>query len=212
MTVEMAGALEYPEAGVNVDAERDWIRSIRGGDPQTYRLLVERYQSRIYRLVARLLGPGHRDIEDVVQEVFVKAYFSLNRFREESSFGTWITRIAINRARDELRKQSKGRVSLDGELSQESLQMLRDYCSQLDSDEKNRSPSEAISQLVGRAVASLPEHLRVVVSFKDMEGLSYQEVSQVLNCSVGTVKSRHARARERLRKFLSPNFSDFVRR
>ncbi len=212
MTVEMTGALKYPEAGVSVDAERDWIRSIRGGDPQTYRLLVERYQSRIYRLVARLLGPGHRDIEDVVQEVFVKAYFSLNRFREESSFGTWITRIAINRARDELRKQQKGRVSLNGELSQESLQNLRDYFNQPDSDEKNRPPSEAISQLVGRAVASLPERLRVVVSFKDMEGLSYQEVSQVLNCSVGTVKSRHARARERLRKFLSPNVSDFVRR
>ncbi len=195
------------------DTERDVVRRVRDGDSDAYRLLVERYQARIHRLVGRVLGPDHGEVDDVVQEVFVKAFFSLGKFREDAMFSTWITRIAINRARDEIKKQS-GRVSLDAEPGEEAVRGLRDLLSTEDTHEheQEEASESAVSGLVARTVASLPERFRVVITLKDMEGHSYQEVGQILNCSVGTVKSRHARGRERLRKLLAPHVSEFVRR
>ncbi|MCY4442890.1 MAG: sigma-70 family RNA polymerase sigma factor [Deltaproteobacteria bacterium] len=195
------------------DTERDVVRRVRDGDSDAYRLLVERYQARIHRLVGRVLGPDHGEVDDVVQEVFVKAFFSLGKFREDAMFSTWITRIAINRARDEIKKQS-GRVSLDAEPGEDAVRGLRDLLSTEDTHqrEQEEAPDSAVSGLVARTVASLPERFRVVITLKDMEGHSYQEVGQILNCSVGTVKSRHARGRERLRKLLAPHVSEFVRR
>ena len=208
----MAETLVYPDPAEEADAERDWIHRVREGESETYRLLVERYQSRIYRLVSRLLGPGHGEIEDVVQDVFVKAYFSLKTFREDSSFRTWITRIAINRARDELKKQSHN-VALNEEISQESIEQMSDYFNRSDQDEESIPPYRVtVGRLVAGAVASLPERLRIVITLKDMEGLSYQEASQVLKCSVGTVKSRHARARKRLKQVLTAHAPELLRR
>ena len=207
----MTEALPYPLT--LEDAERDVVRRVRDGDSDAYRLLVERYQARLHRLVGRLLGPDHGDVDDVVQEVFVKAFFSLNKFREDATFGTWITRIAINRARDELKKQS-GKVSLDAEPGEDAVQGLRDLLSTDEprDDEKLDASESAVSRLVARTVAALPDRMRVVVTLKDMEGNSYQEVAGILNCSIGTVKSRHARARERLRQMLAPHVAELARR
>ena len=185
------GSLPHRDVQVNADAERDWIRKARGGDPHTYQLLVERYQARIYRLVARFLGSEHGDIEDVVQEVFVKAFFSLGRFREDSSFATWITRIAINRAKDELKKRAS-RNALGELLAPELIDEIKGYVQQEDPDEERPEPPKALCDLVNRALAVLPERLRVVVTLKDMENLSYLEIGELLKCSVGTVKSRHS--------------------
>lgn len=187
------------------DTERDVVRRIRGGDSDAYRLLVERHQARIHRLVGRLLGPDHSDVDDVVQEVFVKAFFSLGKFREDAAFGTWITRIAINRARDELKRQS-GKVSLETEPSEDAVEGLRDRLAtdEHHDGEANEAREAAISGVVARTVARLPDRLRIVVTLKDMEGNSYQEVARILNCSLGTVKSRHARGRARLRQMLAP--------
>ena len=200
----MTEALPYPLT--LEDTERDVVRRVRDGDSDAYRLLVERYQARIHRLVGRLLGPDHGDVDDVVQEVFVKAFFSLGKFREDATFGTWITRIAINRARDELKKQS-GKVSLDAEPGEDAVQGLRDRLSTepFGGDGEDQPADTAVSSLVARTVACLPDRLRVVVTLKDMEGNSYQEVAGILNCSIGTVKSRHARARQRLRQMLAPH-------
>ena len=194
------------------DDERDWIRRSREGDAQAYRLLVERYQSRIYRLVSGLLGYEHGNVDDVVQEVFVKAYFSLKRFREEAAFATWIYRIAVNRARDEARRASR-HVSLDTSLSGEARQALQGLWDQA-GNEENDDPavSESLRRFVSQAIAALPDKLRTVVTLKDLEGLSYQEVGRILKCSVGTVKSRHSRARERLRATLVPHLPDLQTR
>ena len=190
------------------DEERDWIRRSRQGEAHAYRHLVERYQGQVYRLVSSLLGYQHGNVDDVVQEVFVKAYFSLKRFREDAGFATWIYRIAVNRARDEIRKGAR-HVSLDTTLSGEAAQALRALWYQA-SDEEEEAPmaSEALQRFVSQAITALPEKLRTVVTLKDMEGLTYQEVGQVLNCSVGTVKSRHSRARQRLRTLLAPHLPD----
>ena len=190
------------------DEERDWIRRSRQGEAHAYRHLVERYQGQVYRLVSSLLGYQHGNVDDVVQEVFVKAYFSLKRFREDAGFATWIYRIAVNRARDEIRKESR-HVSLDTTLSGETAQALRGLWDRA-GDEEEEAPmaSESLQRFVGQAITALPEKLRTVVTLKDMEGLSYPEVGQVLNCSVGTVKSRHSRARKRLRALLAPHLPD----
>jgi RNA polymerase sigma-70 factor (ECF subfamily) len=147
----------------------------------------------------------------VVQDVFVKAYFSLKSFREDSSFRTWITRIAINRTRDERKKQSH-KIALNDEISQESFEQMSGYLNQPEQEENPPHYTETVGRLVTDAVASLPERLRMVATLKDMEGLSYQQVSQVLGCSVGTVKSRHARARARLRQLLTAHAPELLRR
>lgn len=203
----MAETLPYPLTLQGT--ERDIVRRIRDGDADAYRLLVERHQARIHRLVGRLLGPDHGDVEDVVQEVFVKAFFSLSKFREDAAFGTWITRIAINRARDELKRQS-GNVSLDAEPSEDAVDGLRDrlVAGEPRDDDRNEAREAAISGVVARTVARLPDRLRIVLTLKDMEGNSYQEVSRILNCSIGTVKSRHARGRARLRQMLEPHVAE----
>ena len=194
------------------DDERDWIRRSRDGDAQAYRHLVERYQNPIYRLVSGLLGYDHGNVDDVVQEVFVKAYFSLRRFREEAAFATWIYRIAVNRVRDEARRASR-HVSLDTNFSEEARQALQGLWNQTGNQEdENPDVSESLQRCVSQAIAALPDKLRTVVMLKDLEGLSYQEVGQILKCSVGTVKSRHSRARENLRTLLGPHFPDLQTR
>jgi len=209
--LKIMSSLPHPEPSAEADAEREWIRKSREGDPQFYRFLVERYQARIYRLVARFLEPEHGDIEDVVQEVFTKAFFSLGRFREDSSFVTWITRIAINRAKDELKKRSN-RNTLGEPVEPEWIEEVKDHVQQSDDKEEEKpEPPGALRTLVDRALAALPERLRVVVTLKDMEGLSYQEIGEVMKCSVGTVKSRHNRARKKLREILSAEFGELRR-
>ena len=195
------------------DEERVWVRRSRQGDPNAYRHLVERYQGRVHRLASGLLGYQHGNVDDVVQEVFVKAYFSLKRFREDAGFATWIYRIALNRARDEMRKAAR-HVSLDTTLRDETVQALRALWNDADDAEidETRTAPEALQRFVGQAVTALPDKLRTVLTLKDLEGLSYQEVGRILKCSVGTVKSRHSRARQRLRDLLAPHLPDLLGR
>jgi len=194
------------------DTERDLVRQVREGDSDAYRLLVESHQTRIHRLVARLLGVDHGAIDDVVQDVFVRAYFSLDKFRQDAQFGTWITRIAINRARDELKKQS-GRVPFDEEFGEGALGKLQASIGIDTADEEQPEETHNLAgRLVTRAVAELPERFRITIMLKDIEGYSYQEVSEILKCSLGTVKSRHARGRAKLKQLLSPYLDQLVRR
>ena len=177
-----------------VDDEQRWIEQAKAGDASAYRLLVERHEEAIARLVSRLLGADHPSLDDVAQDVFVRAYMALERFRGEASFRTWLTRIAVNRCRDEQRRTQR-RWSLRRALKQQAAL-------EPPPDEALEDAPDAIGQQVQDAVAALPEKLRVVVTLKDLEGYSYDEVSRILQCKLGTVKSRHARGREQLRRRL----------
>ncbi len=189
------------EAMISVDDEQTWIDQAKAGDSSAYRMLVERHQEIIARLVGRLLGGDHPGLDDVVQDVFVRAYFALDRFRGQAAFRTWLTRIAVNRCRDEQRR-AKRRHTLTQTLAQHAA-IEQGVSLACDRDDLQETP-DAIGQQVQNAVASLPEKLRVVVTLKDLEGYSYEEVSRILECKLGTVKSRHARAREQLRRRLEP--------
>ncbi len=185
---------------VTADDEQTWIRQAQAGDPSAYRLLVEHHQGAMARLVGRLLGPEHASLDDVIQDVFVRAYFALDRFRGQSAFRTWLTRIAVNRCRDEQRRTQR-RWVLTQTLTQRAA-MGQDTAPEQPRDAFEEAP-DAMGQQVQTAVASLPEKLRAVVTLKDLEGYSYEEVSRILQCKLGTVKSRHARAREQLRQRLA---------
>jgi RNA polymerase sigma factor (sigma-70 family) len=133
--------------------------------------------------------------------VFVRAYFALDRFRGQASFRTWLIRIAVNRCRDEQRRTQR-RWSLTRALAQQAA--IEQETAPEAQGEVLQEAQDGIGQHVQNAVASLPEKLRVVVTLKDLEGYSYDEVSRILECKLGTVKSRHARAREQLRRRLEP--------
>jgi RNA polymerase sigma-70 factor (ECF subfamily) len=185
----------------NADALRQMndealITAFQGGDRDVYRILVERHQERIRNLLFSIFHD--RDlIDDLAQEVFIKAYQALPNFRFEASFYTWLYRIAVNKSRDELRKKKMRRFfsfqTLDEGIEQE-LNV------RLSVPPENRDTQE----LVALGLQTLPEKFRTAVVLKDIDGLSYEEIAEVMQCELGTVKSRISRARAMLRKALKP--------
>jgi RNA polymerase sigma-70 factor (ECF subfamily) len=172
------------------------ISLFQSGDRDVYRILVERYQERIRNVLFSIFHD--RDfIDDLAQEVFIKAYQALPRFRFEASFYTWLYRIAVNKSRDELRKKKVRRFfsfqtldeGFDGEIA-----------ARLSVPPQERDAQE----LVALGLQTLPEKFRTAVVLKDIDGLSYEEIAEVMQCELGTVKSRISRARTMLRKALKP--------
>jgi RNA polymerase sigma-70 factor (ECF subfamily) len=190
-------ALPKPNAEVlrKMDDEA-LITAFQSGDLDVYRFLVERYQERIRNLLFSIFHD--RDfIDDLAQEVFIKAYQALPHFRFEASFYTWLYRIAVNKSRDELRKKKARRFF--------SFQTLDDGIEKELNVRLSVSPENRDTQeLVAMGLQTLPEKFRTAVVLKDIEGLSYEEIAKVMQCQLGTVKSRISRARAMLRKALKP--------
>ena len=161
------------------------VERAQKGDSRAFELLVSKYQRRLTRLLFRFVKDEH-EVNDVAQEAFIKAYRALPNFRGDSAFYTWLYRIAINTANDE------------GELLDLTEQMP-DYRTP-ETDLLNRE----IIHTVDAAVAGLPEELRQAIMLREMEGLSYEEIAQTMNCPIGTVRSRIFRAREVIAKELRP--------
>ncbi|RPI02817.1 MAG: sigma-70 family RNA polymerase sigma factor [Ignavibacteriae bacterium] len=172
------------------------IIAFQNGDLDAYRFLVERYQERIRNLLYSIFHD--RDyIDDLAQEVFIKAYQALPRFRFEASFYTWLYRIAVNKSRDELRKK-KARRFFSFQTLDEGVE--KELNTRLSVQPENRDSNE----LVALGLQTLPEKFRTAVVLKDIDGLSYEEIADVMQCELGTVKSRISRARAMLRKALKP--------
>jgi len=166
------------------------------GEEQAYRHLVERYQERIRNLIYSIFKDREL-VEDLSQEVFLKAYEALPHFRFESSFYTWIYRIAVNKSRDELRRRKIRRF-----LSFQALD--NGVRAELDMRMSTPPQTNEYADIVSLGLKALPDHQRIVVVLKDIEGLSYEEIADVLQIEVGTVKSRLSRARGMLREVLGP--------
>jgi RNA polymerase sigma-70 factor (ECF subfamily) len=190
-------ALPKPDAEVlrKLDDET-LIIAFQSGDSNVYRFLVERYQERIRNLLYSIFHD--RDfIDDLAQEVFIKAYQALPHFRFEASFYTWLYRIAVNKSRDELRKK-KARRFFSFQTLDDGIE--KELNVRLSVQPENRDSQE----LVAMGLQTLPEKFRTAVVLKDIEGLSYEEIAEVMQCELGTVKSRISRARAMLRKALLP--------
>ena len=186
--------------------EQELVHSAQKGDTSAFGQLVEAHQSKIYSLCYRMTGNAE-DAADLTQEVFLSAWRSLSRFQEQSSFGTWIYRMATNASIDFLRREKRRQV-LSMTMEEDSEERQAQVPDERYSPHRLLEQKEARQAVAGALAALSPEHRQVLV-LREMEGLSYQEIGQLLDLEEGTVKSRIARARLALRDFLikSGNFS-----
>lgn len=170
------------------------VRRVQGGDRVAFDLLVQKYQHRIAHLIGRYIRDP-AEVEDVAQEAFVKAYRGLASFRGESAFYTWLYRIAINTAKNHLvaagrRVPDHGIDAADAE-QYESGSLLHETATP-----ERTLLTDEIERTVYRAIEGLPAELREAITLREMEGLSYEEIAAVMDCPIGTVRSRIFRARE----------------
>ncbi len=188
------------------DADAPLIERIKNGDVKAFEMLVVKYQRRIERLIGRMV----RDVDlvpDIAQETFIRAYRAIPQFRGESAFYTWLYRIAVNTAKKTL-----------GELKRDPLVTESARASRDDDDETSRTENELtdgetpeailaskeIAAAVNAAIEALSEELRQAITLREIEGLSYEEIAEMMNCPIGTVRSRIFRARESIAARLRP--------
>jgi RNA polymerase sigma-70 factor (ECF subfamily) len=186
-----------------VDETRSLVSRAKNKDVCAFEKLVRIYQNKVYGLCFKLSG-NHEDAQDLAQETFVKAYGSLKGFRNEADFGTWLHRIAVNTWLNLCRKNSSHHtLSLDEPYQwNDSGELQREVAAAEDCDPLLSLEAKEFQALVRTALSSLTEEHRTVIVLRDIEGYSYEEVSRMLGCSLGTVKSRINRAREVMRRKL----------
>ncbi|MEW5248221.1 RNA polymerase sigma factor RpoE [Microbulbifer sp. 2201CG32-9] len=170
------------------------VERVQKGDKRAFDLLVLKYQHKILAVVSRFIK-DHSEVQDVTQEAFIKAYRALANFRGESAFYTWMYRIAINTAKNHLVARGRRPPSSDVDLEDAEYYSGADLLRDNDTPE-NQLFRDQLETAVHAAIRALPEDLRSAVTLREMEGLSYEEIAEVMSCPVGTVRSRIFRARE----------------
>ncbi len=182
--------VQYPQI-LNLDDDFSLIKRFIEGDESTFNVLMLRHKEKVRNIIYLTLN-NHELVDDIAQEVFITVYKNLGRFRFESQFTTWLYRITINKCKDHLRK----------------IRIRSIFTAISDSDNEpgyTTSPEDKdTAEIVRAGISKLPEKLRVPLLLKDIEGLSYQEIAEAVQCEIGTVKSRIFRARESLRNILKP--------
>jgi RNA polymerase sigma-70 factor (ECF subfamily) len=172
--------------------DRDLVRRIRDGDAEALRAIVERYQDRIFSLIFGIVRDRH-EVEDVAQEVFLKVYTRIQAFDERSKFYTWLYRVAANAAKDHVKKRSRRpAVALEED----------DVIRSTGDNPLGHAAAAETRRLVREAIAALPLRYREVLTLRELDGLSYNEIAGVLKISIGTVESRLHRARAKLKRRL----------
>lgn len=187
-------------SGKNIDLEL--VRQVQNGDKRAFDLLVLKYQSKIINLVSRFVHDPH-EAQDVAQEAFLKAYRALGNFRGDSAFYTWIYRIAINTAKNHLVAQNRRPPGTDVD-AQEAEQFMDVHKLHEYATPERVLLTDEIEKTVTQAIEALPEDLRTAITLREIEGLSYEEIAQAMDCPVGTVRSRIFRAREAIDAKLQP--------
>ena len=179
------------------------VRRVQGGDKKAFELLFSKYQRRVNRLVSRFVR-SDEEVEDIVQDSFIKAYRALPAFRGDSAFYTWLYRIAVNTAKNYLVSSSRrphaisdyGSTDEDGFREDELVSHMNTPESELITRE--------IAETVNSTMSDLPDDLREAITLREIEGLSYEEIAEVMGCPIGTVRSRIFRAREAISEKIKP--------
>ncbi len=185
------------------DVDQLLVDRVQLGDKKAFGLLVSKYQRKLMRLVSRLVR-DQAEAEDVVQEAFIKAYRALPQFRGDSAFYTWLYRIGINTAKNYLVTQGRRMpTSTDSDIQEAETfddgEQLRDI-----NTPESMLATKQIAETVNIAMEALPEELRVAITLREIEGLSYDEIALAMGCPIGTVRSRIFRAREAIAEKLRP--------
>ncbi len=187
-----------------LDAEL--VKQAKQGELAAYELLVNRYQQKVANVISKFIKDRH-EIQDVAQEVFIKVYRALPNFRGESSFYTWIYRIAVNTSKNHLVARSRRIQNTQVEFEDaESFASNEDYRN-LDTPDAVYARGE-LEQTMSKAIAQLPEDLKAAIVLREVEGLSYDEIAAQMDCPIGTVRSRIFRARDAIDQALRPLLQD----
>ena len=188
------------------NADRELVKRVQAGDKQAFDMLVLKYQHKLVKLISRYVH-DHAEALDVSQEAFIKAYRAIPNFRGDSSFYTWLYRIGINTAKNHL--VSQGRRPPDSDIDAQDAERY-----DIESRLKDQESPEALAQrdqvqaTVISAIEQLPEDLRVAITLREFQGMTYEEIAQAMECPIGTVRSRIFRAREAIDRRLRPLISD----
>lgn len=185
------------------EIDRQLVTRAQHGDKQAFNLLVEKYQRKLARLLSRFIRDP-AEVEDVTQEAFIKAYRALPAFRGDSAFYTWLYRIGINTAKNYLmamgrRAPTSTEVEAEEAEGFEEGEQLRDI-----NTPESLLLSNEIAQTVNSTIEKLPEELRRAIQMREIEGMSYEDIAQAMDCPIGTVRSRIFRAREAIAGRLRP--------
>jgi len=185
------------------EIDQQLVERAQRGDKSAFELLVAKYQRKLARLLSRFIRDP-AEVEDVAQEAFIKAYRALPSFRGESAFYTWLYRIGINTAKNYLVAMGR-RAPTTTEFDSEDAENFEDGDQLRDvNTPENELMSKQIAQTVNDTMEALPEELRTAIVLREIDGLSYEEIATVMNCPIGTVRSRIFRARETIGERLRP--------
>jgi RNA polymerase sigma-70 factor (ECF subfamily) len=185
------------------EIDQQLVERAQRGEKQAFELLVSKYQRKLARLLSRFIRDP-TEVEDVTQEAFIKAYRALPTFRGDSAFYTWLYRIGINTAKNylvALGRRAPTTTDIDSEEAEgfEDGEHLRDL-----NTPENEMMSRQVAETVNQTLEELPEELRTAITLREIEGLSYEDIANIMNCPIGTVRSRIFRAREAIAERLRP--------
>ncbi|MCC7486876.1 MAG: RNA polymerase sigma factor RpoE [Burkholderiales bacterium] len=185
------------------EVDQQLVERAQGGDKRAFELLVSKYQRKLARLLSRFIRDA-TEVEDVTQEAFIKAYRALPTFRGDSAFYTWLYRIGINTAKNYLvsmgrRAPTSTEVASEDAEGYEDGEQLRDL-----NTPENELMSRQVADTVNQTLETLPQELRSAITLREIEGLSYEDIASIMNCPIGTVRSRIFRAREAIAAKLRP--------
>jgi RNA polymerase sigma-70 factor (ECF subfamily) len=189
------------------DADALLVERVKRGDVRAFEMLVVKYQRRIERLIGRMVRDTDL-VQDIAQESFIRAYRALPQFRGESAFYTWLYRIAVNTAKKSLMDLKRDPLVTESALAGRDDE--GDETSRVENELSDGETPEAllaskeVAQAVNAAIGALSEDLRQAITLREIEGLSYEEIAEVMNCPIGTVRSRIFRAREAIAERLRP--------